>query len=263
MDNGAIMNIRGVDCYEKDGTAYLKLEAVARGLGFTQEKNGAEYVRWETVGRYLKEIGFPNKLGKDDRTHFPNKLGKDDYIPENVFYRLAMKAKNETAERFQALVADEVIPSIRKHGMFATPEAIRKMLDDPRSMISILTELQNEHDRRVAAENKILEDEPLVDFANQVSEITGATSNIHVRTMAKLLSDNGFKIGGNTLFKILRKNKILMIGNLPYQQYVDRNYFVVKESICNNSDGSFVVQTTMVTPKGQKWIFDNIETWAA
>ena len=42
-----IMNIGGVDCYEKDGTAYLKLEAVARGLGFTQEKNGIEYVKWE------------------------------------------------------------------------------------------------------------------------------------------------------------------------------------------------------------------------
>ena len=255
MDNGTIMNICGVDCYEKDGTAYLKLEAVARGLGFTQtqNKNGVEYtsIRWERVEQYLAEVGFPHKWGKDD------------YIPENVFYRLAMKARNETAERFQALVADEVIPSIRKHGMFATPEAIRKMLNDPRSMISILTELQSEHDRRVAAENKILEDKPLVDFANQVSEITGAASNIHVRTMAKLLSDNGFKIGGNTLFKVLLKNKILMVGNLPYQQYVDRNYFVVKESVCNNGGNSFVVQTTMVTPKGQKWIFDNIGTWAA
>ena len=66
------------------GTAYFNLEAVAHGLGFTQTqiKNGKEYVsiRWETVFRYLEEIGFPNKLGKDD------------FIPENIFYRLAMKA---------------------------------------------------------------------------------------------------------------------------------------------------------------------------
>ena len=53
-----IMNISGVDCYEKDGTAYLKLETVARGLGFTQVKNNVDYVRWETVNGYLEELGF-------------------------------------------------------------------------------------------------------------------------------------------------------------------------------------------------------------
>lgn len=102
------LNIGGVECYEKDGTAYLKLETVARGLGFTQEKSGNEYVRWETVSKYLEEL------------HFPNKLGKDDFIPENIFYRLAMKAKNETAEKFQAKVADEIIPSIRRTGSYSS-----------------------------------------------------------------------------------------------------------------------------------------------
>lgn len=103
-----IISISGIDCYERDGTAYLKLDTVARGLGFTQTqvKGGKEYVsiRWETVFRYLDEIGFPSKLGKDD------------FIPENIFYRLAMKAKNEAAESFQAKIADEVIPAIRKTG---------------------------------------------------------------------------------------------------------------------------------------------------
>ena len=66
--------ISGVSCYEQDGTAYLKLEDVARGLGFTQtqNKNGTEYIsiRWETINRYLEEIGFPNKLGKDSYRFF-------------------------------------------------------------------------------------------------------------------------------------------------------------------------------------------------
>lgn len=99
-----ILTIDGVDCYEKDGIAYLKLETVARGLGFTQEKNRSEYVRWDRVQGYLSELGFPHKWGKKD------------FIPENVFYRLAMKAKNEVAEKFQAKVADEIIPTIRKTG---------------------------------------------------------------------------------------------------------------------------------------------------
>lgn len=58
MDELQVLNIRGVDCYEKDGTAYLKLEAVARGLGFTRDKNGIEYVMWDRVGKYLDELGF-------------------------------------------------------------------------------------------------------------------------------------------------------------------------------------------------------------
>ena len=77
-----IINIQGIECYEKDGTAYLKLDTVARGLGFiqTQNKNGSEYtsVRWERVEQYLGEMGFPHLWGKDD------------FIPENVFYRLAI-----------------------------------------------------------------------------------------------------------------------------------------------------------------------------
>ena len=45
MSETSIMNIQGIDCYELNGVAYLKLEAVARGLGFTQNKNGVEYVK--------------------------------------------------------------------------------------------------------------------------------------------------------------------------------------------------------------------------
>lgn len=137
-----ILNIKGVDCYYgENGTAYLKLEAVARGLGFTQtqNKNGVEYtsIRWETVNRYLEDIGFPNKLGKDD------------FIPENIFYRLAMKAKNETAEKFQALVADEIIPTIRKQGYYGNiPVAIgakemQEMANAVTNAVSALREATN------------------------------------------------------------------------------------------------------------------------
>ena len=123
MNDLMILNISGIECFEKDGTAYLKLETVARGLGFTKTeiKNGVEYntVRWERVFGFLDEIGFDHKWAKDG------------YIPENVFYRLAMKAKNETAEKFQAKIADEVIPSIRRHGAYMTSDTIDKMINSP------------------------------------------------------------------------------------------------------------------------------------
>ena len=110
-ENWAPVLISGVLCYERDGTAYLKLEDVARGLGFTDVKNGIEYVRWPRVDKYLADLGFAT-CGE-----------RPDYIPENIFYRLAMKAKNETAEKFQALVADEIIPSIRKTGSYSIVQA--------------------------------------------------------------------------------------------------------------------------------------------
>lgn len=103
-----IVNIGGLEGYEEGGIAHLNLEQAVRGLGFTQtqSKNGVEYtsIRWERVEQHLAGFGFPHKWGKDD------------FIPENIFYRLAMKAKNPAAEKFQAWVADEVIPSIRKTG---------------------------------------------------------------------------------------------------------------------------------------------------
>lgn len=109
MENG-ILNIHGVDCYEKDGIVYLRLATVARGLGFTQiAASGNEVVRWERVKKYLAELGVPTNGDGNP----------PDFIPENIFYRLAMKAKNETAERFQAKIADEVIPTIRRTGSYS------------------------------------------------------------------------------------------------------------------------------------------------
>lgn len=101
-----IQTIEGVRGYlDAEGTAQLNLEDISRGLGFTQtqSKNGVEYtsVRWERVEQHLVEMGFPHKWGKDD------------YIPENIFYRLAMKAKNEAAQAFQAKIADEILPFLR------------------------------------------------------------------------------------------------------------------------------------------------------
>ena len=127
MNELQILNVDGIECYEKDGTAYLKLETVARGLGFTFiAKSGNEVVRWNTVYGYLKDLGVATSCnGASYQDDCP------DFIPENVFYRLAMKAKNEAAEKFQAKVADEIIPSIRKTGGYGKamtiPEQIKPL----------------------------------------------------------------------------------------------------------------------------------------
>ena len=96
-----IKNVRGY--INQEGTAFLNLEDVARGLGFEREKNGKMYVMWDRVNKYLKELSFHTSV-------------ENEFIPENIFYKLCMKANNEIARKFQDLVCDEILPEIRKNG---------------------------------------------------------------------------------------------------------------------------------------------------
>lgn len=134
--------ISGVSCYEQDGTAYLRLEDVARGLGFTDSKNGVEYVRWARVDKYLAEFGFATS-GE-----------RPEFIPENAFYRLAMKANNPVAEKFQALVADEIIPSIRKTGSYMMPKLSKEM----QALFLLDDRTQKQEQRLTALENTMTVD---------------------------------------------------------------------------------------------------------
>lgn len=215
---------------------------MARGLGFTQEKNGVEYVRWDRIEGYLSEMGFPHKWGKND------------FIPENIFYRLAMKAKNEVAEKFQAKVADEIIPSIRKHGGYIAGQ--ETMSDDELLEKAILVA-----QRKIAERDKIIDQKqkrieqmiPKEVFADSVS---ASKQSILIGDLAKLICQNGHPIGQKRMFQWLRdKGYLVKSGssyNMPMQRYVEQGLFEVKESTINNPDGSVrITRTTVVTGKGQ------------
>jgi len=128
----SLITISGVRGYiDETGTAQLNLEDVARGLGFARiATSGNEVVRWETVARYLTEFGACQQVGTNAGKTFHEQL--PEFIPENIFYRLAMKAKNETAEKFQALVANEILPTIRKTGTYSVPKPLRTKQSVPR-----------------------------------------------------------------------------------------------------------------------------------
>ena len=242
-----IMNIQGIECYEKDGTAYLKLEAVARGLGFVDKSKGIEYVRWNTVKQYLREIGFSQEVAKED------------FIPENIFYRLAMKAKNETAERFQAFVADEVIPSIRRHGMYATADTVERMLADPDVAIRLLNEIKSEREKRTALEQKVEKDKPKVLFADAVA---ASHTSILVGELAKILKQNGVNMGQNRLFAELRERGYLIRRkgsdwNMPTQRSMEMKLFEIKETVISHADGhTSINKTVKVTGAGQKFFIN-------
>lgn len=102
---------------------------------------------------------------------------------------------------------------------------------------------------------QIEEQKPLVDFATKVSD---SSNLIDMGRMAKLLKDENINIGRNRLFSWLRKKKILMSNNMPYQQYVDGGYFQVKESVFETPYGTKTQQTTMITGKGQIYITEKL-----
>lgn len=238
-----IMNINGIECFEKDGVAYLKLETVARGLGFTRiADSGNEVVRWERVDKYLKELGFVPTSGHDG------------FIPENIFYRLAMKAKNEAAEHFQAKIADEVIPSIRKYGAYMTPDKLEEVLLKPDTLIQLAQNLKAEQEKRRALEVKMEEQKPKVLFAESVEV---AKTSILIGELAKLLKQNGINIGQNRLFEWLRNNGYLIRRqgsdyNMPTQRAMEMGLFEIKETTITHSDGHIhVSKTPKVTGKGQ------------
>ena len=262
-----IINISGIDCYEKDGVAYLRLETVARGLGFTQTqtKGGREYtsIRWERVDQYLAELGFPHKWGKE---LVPDGAVRPEFIPENIFYRLAMKAKNESAEAFQAKIADEVIPSIRKHGAYMTPDTIDKMISSPEFGIKLLTALKDEQARNrdlaktVEAQSQTIEQQkPKVLFAEAVA---AAHTSILVGELAKLIKQNGVEIGQNRLFQWMRDNGYIIKRNgsdynLPTQKSMELGLMEVKETSSVNPDGSIRLnKTPKVTGKGQQYFIE-------
>lgn len=229
-------NICGVDCYEQNGVAYLRLENVARGLGFTQtqKKNGVEYIsiRWETINRYLEDIGFPNKLGKDD------------FIPENIFYRLAMKAKNETAEKFQALVADEIIPSIRKNGIYATDNVIDEILNNPDFGIELLTKLKKERQARVEAERK----NTILTHVNKTYTMTEIAKELNLNSaiqLNKLLADRKIQYNVNGTWVL-------------YSPYSSMGYEEIKQEIL---DSGKVIYHRRITQLGREFIlqlFNNV-----
>ena len=105
-----IENIRGY--VDGNGTTHINLEDAARGLGFVDfrwcaaDKKKTARVRWSRVREYCTELGYPLVAAREQNV----------FIPENIFYKLCMKSSNETAEKFQNLVCDEILPQIRKTG---------------------------------------------------------------------------------------------------------------------------------------------------
>lgn len=171
-------------------------------------------------------------------------------VSEAGLYTLIIRSNMPEAKPFRKWVTGEVLPSIRKHGVYATPQTVEAMLNDPDTMIKTLTVLKEERAARIAlqAENAILQ--PKAEHFDRVMSSKDSTS---MEDAAKVLR---FKwIGRNTLFSILREKGILMKNNRPYQEYIDRGYFrVIEREWTDTSETVHIYYKTMVEQKGLDFI---------
>lgn len=215
----------------EDGSISVNAEDTAIGFGWTktENKNGKEYtsIRWERMNGFSKEFGFAHEWGKDD------------YIPESLFYRLGMKASNKAADKFQNWLAMEVIPSIRKHGMYATDNVIDNILNNPDFGIELLTKLKEERAARVKAERR----NAILTHVNKTYTMTEIAKELGLRSaneLNKWLSDMHiqYKVNGTWVM---------------YSDYSDKGYEDIKQEVL---DSGKVVYHRKITQIGREFIID-------
>lgn len=234
-------NFEGNDLAVKEieGQVYFNAEQAAIGLGLFEKKNGKVYVRWRNVSKYLSQ-----------------EVAKGDFITEPQFYKLAIKANNPVAEKFQDWVTDEVLPAIRKHGAYMTDE---KAFDVVHNASGLADLLQQAADQLKAKDIQIAEMKPKALFADSVA---ASHTTILIGELAKILRGNGIDIGGNRLFRWMREQGYLISRkgtdyNTPTQKSMDLGLFKIKESTVIHSDGSTSIRkTTKVTGKGQQYFIN-------
>lgn len=180
--NNAELGLQVRTIQNDDGSISINAEDAAVGFGWTQEKNGKTYVKWERMNGFCKEFGFSPQVGKDD------------YIPESLFYRLGMKANNAVADKFQNWLAMEVIPDIRKNGSYH----MKRMT--PEQMMRIQLGMIDKHEERLDRLENIMN----IDYAQQ-KQIKNFAAEVVVSALGgkdskayKHRAEDGSKISSQT-----------------------------------------------------------------
>ena len=254
MSNIQIFNYNSVEVrtIQKDGEPWFVLRDVCNVLGLGTPARVAERLDPDEVSQ----------------THITDSMGRQQettIINESGLYNVILRSDKPEAKPFRKWVTSEVLPTIRRHGMYATPDTVEKMLADPDTTIKLLETIKQERAARLALEAQAEADKPKIIFADAVS---ASHTSILVGDLAKLLRQNGVEIGQNRLFSFLREKGYLCSQgeryNLPTQRSMDRGWFQVKETTINQPNGSVrITRTVKVTGKGQQYFINLFLSGAA
>ena len=184
-----------------------------------------------------------------------------------------MKATNETAVKFQIKIATEILPALRRYGIYATSDAIEMIINNPDFGIELLTKLKFEREARAKAEKqaKQLQEEniKLLPKAEHYDTVMNSEKLLDMEDTAKVLdfceliiysTKKGIKkekiksIGRNRLFEILKDLGILMKDNKPFQKYVDSGYFKLVEVTVPREGKDLIFIVTYVKQKGLEFL---------
>lgn len=235
-----------IQILEEKGRYEFEATEVAKTLGYVNP--------YDAIQRHCKKDGVVkheviDNLGRKQEKNF---------ISEGNLYRLITHSKINGAEKFEKWVFDDILPTIRKHGVYATEE----ILNNPDVMIQALQELKKEREEKKLLSAQIEENKPKVLFADSV--VTSHTS-ILIGELAKILKQNGHEIGQNRLFDWLRENNYLISRrgtdyNMPTQRSMELGLFQIKETSITHSDGHISVsKTAKVTGKGQLYFINKFQ----
>ncbi|MCW1941716.1 phage antirepressor [Bacillus anthracis] len=231
----------------KEGKEYFPATDVATALGYKRPQ--------DAVRQHCKEDGSVNHRVADSL----GRMQEKKYINEPNLYRLIVKSKLPQAEQFEKWVFEEVLPSIRKHGAYMTDQVLEQAVTNPDFAIGLLTKLKEEKEKLAAAQQQILQQQPLVTFAEAVQV---STNTILVKDLATMLKQKGVDIGQNRLFEYLRENGYLCrkkgsMYNSPTQRSMDMGLFERQPYVRSNSNGEFETKfTSKVTGKGQLYFIN-------
>lgn len=231
----------------RDGEPWFVLADLCRVLDIANVGNVA--ARLDVLN--IRQTEVENSRGQMRRTLIVNEPG---------MYEVVLRSDKTEATSFRRWITHEVLPSIRKRGMYATPAAAEAMLQDPDVLIRVLEEVKAERAKRSELEQLREVEKPKVLFADSVAT---SDSTILVGDLAKILKGNGMDIGANRLFARLREDGFLIKRkgadwNMPTQRAMELGLFKIKESSHIHSDGHVTIsKTPKVTGKGQTYLVNH------
>ena len=240
---------------EKDGKPYAVGVDVARALDYVKP---SQAVIDHCKG--IRKLGIPSSGG----------IQETNVIPEGDIYRLIAKAadqsKNlgikEKAEKFESWIFDEVLPTIRKHGAYMTPEKIEEVLLNPDTIINLATQLKQEQEKRKqlgitvqAQEKQISELKPKADY---VDRILRSKSLLKISAIAK-----DYGMSGQAMNELLHELKIQYKSGtqwLLYAKYQASGYTHSETITFKRSDGRTDVNLiTKWTQKGRLFLYETLK----
>jgi prophage antirepressor-like protein len=202
----------------------------------------------------ILEIGNPSdaiaRLDDDESTLVSIEGGPPagaNVVTESGLYSLILGSRKPQAKAFKRWITHDVLPAIRRKGFYAVQgEKAPDFMDHEQTLVFALEQVRE--NKLLKAENKAL---AVTASAHEV--LTSSVGSCHVADVAKVLGYGEFKF-----FAQLRKDGILQSTfahkNIPYQEYIDQGYFIVKDRTFRAGDETRISKTTFVTPKGESWL---------